>query len=428
MVILAAICAGCGSGAPTVTPALSLSAGGLTATVSQTTTTAPAGAGPSSTAATVGESAAPPSAPPTPTEAPALRSTATPAISETTAALPPSISAANAVSVTALAAFGPALAGLVTGTLTATVPAGPRLDQVVWAPGAAGGQIGVAGALGVLIYERATGQLTQPITTSAWATTLAFSLEGRALAAGTVNATVEVYDTRTGELQAVLGGPGVRVEQVRYLPAPGGGLPAGYAVVSQGANNVLHFWDVALQAYLGALDPGPSPAHSFDLSPGAPAGRQWLAVAAGSGVKVWALPALLAAAPAFNTVPEALELAQPALITSLALSADGHWLAVGNASGTIRLWDLAAEGGPVAQTLDRQAAPAEQLAFSPAGSVLASAHGDQLIRLWAVGGGTRPLAALAGHTDRITSVAFSPDGRELASTGWEGVVRVWGLP
>jgi len=339
-----------------------------------------------------------------------------------TAAPPPSISALNAVSVTQLAVFGPAL--------SATV-AGARLDEVAWAPTGPGeaAQVAVAGgAPGVLVYDRAGGQLIQPITTSAWATTLTFSDEGRWLAAGTVNATVEVFDAAGGELRVILAGPGVRVEQVRYLPAPGSVPAAGYALISLGADNRLHFWDVALQAYLGPLDPGPGSAHSFDLSPRAAAGQQWLAVAVGSTARLWQLPALLAAAPAFNAVPAAHNLAQPAPITSLALSADGRRLAVGNSGGTLLVWDLTDKGatGP-AQTLDRLAAPADRLAFSPAGDLLASAHSDRLIRVWAIGGTLHPLATLAGHTDRVTSVAFSPDGRELASAGWEGLVRVWGV-
>jgi hypothetical protein len=372
------------------------------------------------------------------TPTPAASATATTAVSGTGTAVPlrPVISAANAVSVTEVAVFGPALATL-TGTVTAT--ARVRLEQVVWGPARSGGPalIAVAGAPGVQVYDRTTGQLTQPITTSAWAMTLAYSLSGQAVAAGTVNATVEVYDLRTGALSAVLGGPGVRVEQVRYLPVPGNVLPTGYAVVSLGTNNVLHFWDVARQAYLGPLDLGLGAAHTFDLSARAGGGRQWLAAAAGSTVRAWALPDLLTAAPDFQAVTPAFALAQPAPITALALSADGRWLAVGNSSGVVLLWDLTGDRAAPAARLDQQGSPAEQLAFTPGGGVLASAHGDRLIRLWAVGAATagaagaanslHPLATLAGTTDRLTSLAFSADGRELASTGWEGLVRVWGV-
>ncbi|MCC7361982.1 MAG: hypothetical protein IT317_21035 [Anaerolineales bacterium] len=436
LVVLALAAAGCGratpAGGPSLTPTPSaLSASATAAVTPGDTPTVPTESAPTGAAAPTNTG--------TPTPSVAVNSfLPTASAPPPTAAPPQSLTAANAVSVTLLAAFGPGLSVTGTAALTATpaisLGASARLEQVVWGPGA--GQVAVAGAPGVLVYDRATGALAQRMVTSAWATSLALWPEGHALAAGTLNATVEVYDARDGELRVVLTGPGVQVALVRYAPVPGSVLPGGYAVASLGVNNTLHWWDVALQTYLGALTLGPSPAQQFDLSPRAPARRQWLAAAAGSTVRIWALPGLLQAAPAFDAVPPALELTQPAPLTTLALSADGRWLAAASTSGTILIWDLADPSAPP-QALARQAYPAEALAFSPSSDLLASAHGDQLIRLWAVGatglpsgapvGGAEPLATLAGHSDRITSLAFSPDGRELASTGWEGVVRVWGI-
>jgi WD40 repeat protein len=71
--------------------------------------------------------------------------------------------------------------------------------------------------------------------------------------------------------------------------------------------------------------------------------------------------------------------------------------------------------------------PSEQtaLAFSPDGTLLASADfGGSLVRLWDVR--TRRLRErLRGHVGDATSLAFSPDGETLASGGEDGTIRLW---
>ncbi|MFI6823754.1 WD40 repeat domain-containing protein [Micromonospora sp. NPDC050187] len=63
-------------------------------------------------------------------------------------------------------------------------------------------------------------------------------------------------------------------------------------------------------------------------------------------------------------------------------------------------------------------------AFSPNGTLLATAGNDLVIRLWDPGTG-RLHGTLAAHTRRVWSVAFSPDSSMLASAGDDGTVRLW---
>ena len=66
------------------------------------------------------------------------------------------------------------------------------------------------------------------------------------------------------------------------------------------------------------------------------------------------------------------------------------------------------------------------MAFSPDGTLLASAGQDDTVRLWDPASGKQEQVGdpLTGHTDSVTAVAFSPDGTLLASAGWDGV-QLW---
>lgn len=66
------------------------------------------------------------------------------------------------------------------------------------------------------------------------------------------------------------------------------------------------------------------------------------------------------------------------------------------------------------------------LAFSPDGATLATAHTNNVIRLWDTETGTLQLTQPA-HAMAPTALAYAADGKTLASGGADGVVIVWDL-
>ena len=58
------------------------------------------------------------------------------------------------------------------------------------------------------------------------------------------------------------------------------------------------------------------------------------------------------------------------------------------------------------------------------GSRLATAGGDNTVRLWDPGTG-QPIGEPLGHTGMVTDVEFSPDGHRLATASGDRTVQLW---
>jgi WD40 repeat protein len=72
----------------------------------------------------------------------------------------------------------------------------------------------------------------------------------------------------------------------------------------------------------------------------------------------------------------------------------------------------------------RHGAPIYAVAFSPDGQRLASASGDQTVKLWDVANG-HEIRTYEGHDDLVKYLAYSPDGQMIASAGRSAVVKLW---
>ncbi|MBX6313969.1 MAG: WD40 repeat domain-containing protein [Isosphaeraceae bacterium] len=130
----------------------------------------------------------------------------------------------------------------------------------------------------------------------------------------------------------------------------------------------------------------------------------------------------------------------PGKLDAIAFSPDGTMLAT--ASGdhrSVTLWEAAT--GRERMCLPEHRGPVWSVAFAPDGAMLAAASGvvpaiaermgdDPLgeIKLWDLTGPRpREQAALIGHDYGIVALAFSPDGTTLASGGFDRAVKLWGV-
>ena len=167
-------------------------------------------------------------------------------------------------------------------------------------------------------------------------------------------------------------------------------------------------------------------AESLNIDGTNPVAARRLAVAA------WAVSPTSQAASAITTLlaeqqQQGMLPADPTAVSAVAFSPDGTLLATADADGTVRLWNPATRR-PIGVTLHASARNGVWgVAFSPDGTLLASADGDGTVRLWNPATG-RPIGKPIQATSAaygVSGVAFSPDGTRLASADGDGTVRLW---
>lgn len=109
-------------------------------------------------------------------------------------------------------------------------------------------------------------------------------------------------------------------------------------------------------------------------------------------------------------------------ISCLTFSADGKILASASGDQTIRLWGR--DTGELKRTLNAHSDMVLSVAISPDGQTIASASADQTIRLWSLNSYEQP-RIIRGHSGWVTAVAINPDGNILASSSTDGTVKLW---
>ncbi|CAL9278644.1 WD40 repeat domain-containing protein [Streptomyces sp. SudanB52_2052] len=119
------------------------------------------------------------------------------------------------------------------------------------------------------------------------------------------------------------------------------------------------------------------------------------------------------------------------MTTALAFSPDGKYLAAGEESGQVTVWDGDAEKplGILPASPEREGKPrhVSALVFSPDGRTLAAAGHDGTLRLWDTDS-SRPIgSALPTPGTALLDLAFSPDNKTLSGAGEHVLLQTYDI-
>lgn len=259
-----------------------------------------------------------------------------------------------------------------------------------------GKRIACGGRDGVLVWDPETEVARNYWVRYGAVRALAFSPDGRLLAAACEENTVLVWDVETRKVLHDFD-PGQPVQGVAWSPD-------GKKLVSSGGT--VKLWDLAseqvkvIQAFGGARQV----VWSGD-------GRLIAVSGANGRVVVWDT----------STWKDRTFKGHRGEVLAVALSGDGKWIATGGQDGEVHLFDTAS--GKIIHSL-KVASTARVVAFNASGTMLAFGDGAEnpKIRILDLVAGTE-LKPLTGHPLWVNSIAFTFDGSALISGSRDGTVR-----
>ncbi len=272
---------------------------------------------------------------------------------------------------------------------------------------------------------------------------LAWSPDGGSLAAGFRDATVHIWETRSGRELGVFRGHKSPVRSVTYSSD-------GLRLASWEKTGTIKIWDVNTGRLIadvpqaGDVTAGAWSPDDKLLASGHEDGTVTISATHAGGKVVtlsghvaqihdlaWSPDGTRIASASRDFTARVWEFASEKMvlgplrhgheINAVAWEPGGQRLATGSVDCSVKIWN--AITGREDLTLRGNSDVVNSLAWGPQGR-LSSAGNDGSVRIWS-SIRDQESSVLPGHATRATSVSWSPDGRRLASGGDDGKIRIW---
>ena len=264
--------------------------------------------------------------------------------------------------------------------------------------------LGLATQRGIFLYDARTLQEKRFISTPLENLLLAFSTDGRQLAAADRDSRITLYETASGSrVRRLDNGPLGRPLALAFFAGDSQlyiGSSSEISVIWESATGKLaHRWPTSGDAAMAVSADGSLLATSnwsgniyfWTLAEGRSPGRLW----------------------------------RDSEILAMQFAPDGLTLAAGYGDHSAVIWRL--DGGKALHILAGHTDRVISVAYSPNSRLLATGSWDQTVRLWDADSGEL-LQTLESHTGRIVQVSFTPDGNHLVSAAEDGRLQTWAIP
>lgn len=267
---------------------------------------------------------------------------------------------------------------------------------------ASGGGDGV-----IHIWDTETGHSWQLEGQRGYVTCLAFSSDGYELLSGTIEDTLRIWNVETRSYTHTTWDE--CLFEANFSPDD-------HTVALACSDGSVRIWDIALRTWHSiSRDPPRNDLYSIISCIAYSADGKFIASGAWSGrVCIWDVE---------NSTSRSFA-AHPEFVECLAWSPDGRYLASGSKYGSIRIWTL--ETGEYSDLRGHEG-NISSLSFSPRGRHIASGSIDCTVRIWDTSNGASVCAPLMGHPGTTKLVTWSRDGRFIVSACSEGRMRTWNI-